>query len=232
MLDILKPLDLDNTESKARSRRALKSKAVAQKASNPPVTLPQLPKASLVSLLKLTQTLFKHFRWKSYLIYFPILVIGLLSYAATAFIFLTIEPRSIQHVLLTNSYAPLIIVSGMAHFALFSYLLLNSRRGAVISLVLSVLLFLQLQQILTQQLATQVVVSGVVIELTVTILSLVVRALHPRLQTLHDKLPRLKGRKTQDVDLAPPAADIIDPPPTAVPQRKRGRKRQHHFFGK
>lgn len=134
--------------------------------------------------------------------------------------------------LLTNSYVPLIIVSGMAHWALFSYLFLSTRLGAIISIVLSALLFLQLQQVLTDQLTIQVVIAGVILELAATVLSLVLKALSPKLQTLHGKLPRLKGRKPQDVDLAPPAADITDPPPPVVPQRKRGRKRQHHFFGK
>lgn len=236
MQDILKPLDLDTSTGKARSRRALRTTTSLnqdqESRQNRRHDLNNLPAISPSTLFKPARSLLRRFPWKSYLVYFPILVIGVIGYAITVFIFMTIEPRSIQHTLLTNSYAPLMISSGLAHFAVFSYLLLSTRRGAVVSLILSALLFLRLQQVLTQELAIQVVLLGISVEVTALVLALLLNIAQPKLQGLHGKIPRWKGRKLPGVDLTHPTTKPTDPQEPKTSSRKRGRKRKHHFFGK
>lgn len=213
MQDIVKPLQLHSTELAASRRSRESSRDVI---NQPP----------------LFQNLLQRFPAKKYALRLPILAIGALCYAGSGFIFLTIEPRSIQHILLPNSYSPLVGLLAFGHFCTFSYLFLNSRRGAVISLVLSAIFFLRLQQVLTQEIVLQVVIGGIVIEVVYLVLRAILKLLQPHVIKLSDRLPKrtTHSRSHADQVAEEQATELLDHP--SHPQRKRGRKRKHHFFGK
>lgn len=207
MSSILRPLQLDDqptaqTPGLARSRRLTSTQ------SSVPIT-----------------ELLSRIAWKEYLLHAPILLLGLFGYAGVIFIFGWIEPRSIQNVFFPNTYAPLLLVSAAAHFCFFSFVFLNSRRGIITSLVLTILLFLRLQQVLTVPISLWVIGIGGSVEVSYQMLRLFVRRVGPSmtipaLPVLH-VLSKPKS-KNSTTEAAPP-------PPR---QRKHGRKRKHHFFGK
>ena len=133
------------TTTRAASR--LKRKPVSprksesdQKQTRQPVAAAQRKKTTLQNSLVIKLG-------KQYLAHLPTLLIGLgfsfLSYKILTYI----HPDSIKHVLLPNSYLPLLLTIFFALFFLASYLLLNSRRGFFISYFAVIILFLTLQQV-------------------------------------------------------------------------------------
>jgi len=132
-----------------------------------PQPAPSLPPLAVKS--RLQRTLPKpSFNRKRYFLHLPILVLGIVGYFLTGFVFLYLEPVSIRDVLVTNTYLPLLILVGLSNFFFFSYLFLNSRRGFVISLLSIVLLFLRLQQVLSFPLIIGLIVVGIIFEVILT----------------------------------------------------------------
>lgn len=81
-----------------------------------------------------------------YVKHLPTLVFAFLFFTTTYLILTRIHPESIRHFLIPNSYLPLLISAFLFSFFLFSFILLNSRRGFLISLLVLIFLFLHLQQ--------------------------------------------------------------------------------------
>ncbi len=223
MSSILRPLQLEDTtpepvRSLAKSRRpvAPPNKPIfrprfspKEQSTLPSVSLPAIP-------------------WKEYFLHLPILMLGLLAYIGVAFIFLTIEPASIQNVLLPNTYLPLLAVAAAGHFCLFSFLFLNSRRGFLISLGLTALLFLRLQQVLTVPLTFWITLSLISIELAVLLVSRLVSQAKGTLSL--PKLPQWKYSASRSEAARNPELQPFTEPPKHTP--KHGRKRKRRFFGK
>lgn len=85
--------------------------------------------------------------FKPYLQHWPTLLLALTFTAATYLILTRVSPASIRHVLLPNTYLPLLVTAFLAFWFGFSFILLNSRRGLFLSLALTTFLFLRLQQV-------------------------------------------------------------------------------------
>lgn len=101
----------------------------------------------------------------------PTLVLALLSYAAVGYLVFNIHPGSIQNWLFPNSYLPFHLLWFTANFFLFSFLLLNSRRGYLVAFFLAIVGFLTLQSFkLTPKFAIVLLVLFAIIEILGTIL--------------------------------------------------------------
>jgi len=217
MSSILRPLQLD--ESPPEPTTLARSRRVA----------PPLGKLSRPSV---GVTLPKIIPVKEYLQHLPILVIGLGLYAVILFVLNTVDPDLVQNVWIPNSYAPLLILVGAANFCFFSYVFLNTRRGFLSGLYLTVLLFLKLQQVLTPSLAIWTAGVFVVTELIFIVLHRIFLRFQPtfRIPSM-PSFPSWRGSR-QD---APSDAVETSPLKPVTPSKKssrHGRKRKHHFFGK
>ncbi len=80
--------------------------------------------------------------------FLPLLALGLASFAACLYIFTTIRPEEIANVLFFQSYLPLLLVVFAAVFFTSNFFFLHSRRAAEISFLCTLLLFLQLQDVI------------------------------------------------------------------------------------
>jgi hypothetical protein len=99
----------------------------------------------------------------------PAFFLSLPFYGAAFYIFTRIQPNLIRHWLIPNSYLPLLVVMLIANTFLFGFLFLNTRRGLVVSLLLTVLLFLKLQLVIfTPGLIFIMLISFGIIELLLT----------------------------------------------------------------
>ena len=108
---------------------------------------------------------------KKYLKHLPLLLLSMPFYTGAYYIFINIHPDKIKHFLIPNTYLPLQLVLFGGNFFLFSYLLLNTRRGFGISLFIALTLFLKLQ-LITNYLTVAIVLAtiGLVIELAISLL--------------------------------------------------------------
>jgi hypothetical protein len=95
-------------------------------------------------------------------------LLAVIGYSGIAFILLRIQPSSIQHIFLPNSYSPLLFLFFVSTFFLSSFLLNNTRRGLLISFVLTLYLFLRLQQLLTFPLGVGIAIPFLLYELLMT----------------------------------------------------------------
>jgi hypothetical protein len=214
MQSILRPLQLEQKDLASSRRKG---------STNQPISLDEVPslrkKRTQFSFQNVT--FFRHIPWKEYFFHLPVLFLGLIGLGGVIFIFGWVEPSSIQHMYVPNSYAPLLLTVAAGTFFCGSYLFLNSRRGLLTSVVITSILFLKLQQVLTWTLV--VIILGVA--LGAEIISLVLIAvLHPL--TLRFSFPKFQ-RPARSVDLVKSKDESPKPRP-----RKHGRKRKHHFFGK
>lgn len=83
----------------------------------------------------------------------------------------TVPPASIANWLMPNTYFPFLLLFGSASFFLASFMWLNTRRGAITTLIVLSLLFLKLQKIMINwQVVLGVVSLFVIIELVFTYL--------------------------------------------------------------
>lgn len=219
MPSILRPLQLDEsppeTQTLARSRRRAVPKALGTLKA-PPLHF-ELP--AIIPL-------------KEYLHHLPILLIGLGLVGIILFVLNTIEPELLQNVWIQNSYAPFLILVGAANFCIFSYLFLNTRRGFLASLYVTVLLFLKLQQVLTTSLITWTAVAFFITEIIFIVLHRIFLRFQP---TLH--IPNMPSFSSWRASRREVTGDLIDTSPlkpSSPPKsaRRHGRKRKHHFFGK
>jgi hypothetical protein len=88
------------------------------------------------------------FYWKKYLLYFPVLILGIMGYAVTGLILFHIEPRSIEHVILPHSFLPLLLSISWGNFFFFSYLFLNVRRSLILTILITIGVYLRIIQVL------------------------------------------------------------------------------------
>lgn len=234
MSSILKPLQLDEPQTKstnlARSRRKTSPK-VTEPTVVPHIRrqVPLSASTNSIPFIDSFRSIAGHIDWKEYLLHLPLLISALLAYCGVIFIFGWIEPRSIQNIFLPNSYAPLLLVCTVANFCLFSYFFLNSRRGIIVSIVITILLFLRLQQVLTLPISLSVILLGGAIEVAYLVLRFFYRKVAHRLSL--PTLPKLPRKESEQSSLTPQpfASSTAELSPR---QRKHGRKRKHHFFGK
>ncbi|MBU0576409.1 hypothetical protein KJ707_02850 [Patescibacteria group bacterium] len=84
---------------------------------------------------------------KKYFKHLPLLFLSLPFYFGAYYILTAIHPTQIQHFLIPNTYLPLQLVFFCANFFFFSFLMLKTRRGLELSLLLGFALFLKLQGI-------------------------------------------------------------------------------------
>lgn len=84
---------------------------------------------------------------KKYLKHLPLLIISLPFYGLVYYLLTRVHPDKIRHFLIPNTYLPFQLPLFMANFFLFSYLLLNTRRGLELSLLIMLTLFLKLEAI-------------------------------------------------------------------------------------
>lgn len=117
------------------------------------ITSPKNNSVSLNSNKKLGKRLISGFTFLAGLIgnYFrhlPALISGLFFVAVDYYILTKINPGSIQHFILPNSYLPFLLVTFLSLFFLVSFFLLNSRRGFFIALAVTIFLFFRIQQVL------------------------------------------------------------------------------------
>jgi hypothetical protein len=91
-------------------------------------------------------------QWRSWLQaywqHLPTLLVGLIFAAVTGLILTQVQPLKIKHFLLPHSYLPLLLAVFATCWFVASFVLLNTRRGLILALWCSLLLFLRLQQVL------------------------------------------------------------------------------------
>jgi hypothetical protein len=96
----------------------------------------------------------------------PTFVAGLIFAAVTYWFISHINPNQVKHFILPNTYLPLLLLVFLTSFFLSGFIWLNSRRGLMTAVIITILLFLQLQQaIITSTIILAIVVPLVVIEL-------------------------------------------------------------------
>ncbi len=117
-------------------------------------------KSSVSNQLPLAQKYIKHL---------PLLLLAGLCYAITASIFTFIDPEKIRNVILTNAYFPLLGITAIGHFFLFTFFFLHIRRGILMSIFLTLLLFCQLQQVLYWQVIVFCTLPLLLIEVVLTL---------------------------------------------------------------
>ena len=100
-----------------------------------------------------------------YLLRLPTLFLSFVGYGAAFFIITHVYPEQVQSFLLPNTYLPLLLAFAEGHFFFFSYIFMKTRRGLLITLLLTTLLFLQLQTLLSLTFAGIVIGFFALIEL-------------------------------------------------------------------
>lgn len=82
---------------------------------------------------------------KNYIKHFPTLIISLPFFWAVVYIYTNVYPLRIKNILFASSYLPFLLCFFLANFFFFAFLSLNTKKGLLISLLLSFILFLKLQ---------------------------------------------------------------------------------------
>jgi hypothetical protein len=90
--------------------------------------------------------------FKKYLIHLPTFILALISWYICYYILTRIHPSAIKNLLIHNSYFIFHLSFFFANFFSWSFLFLNSRRGLIIALGTTAMLFLKLQQVMLQPL--------------------------------------------------------------------------------
>jgi hypothetical protein len=105
-----------------------------------------------------------------YLNYLPTLVLGGLFAIGLYYLVSTVPPDQIKHFIIPGSYLPFTLGLLLSTWFITSFLLLNSRRGLLISLFLTWLVFLKLQQVMmSPQLVLISLVPFVIVEIFLTL---------------------------------------------------------------
>ena len=156
-----KEASADILESKYTSiKKSAPTSTEIKKISSPNHTFTSRIKSNQSALLKLSK------------IQMPahahLLVMAAIGYLLIVYIFLRVHPQSIAHFLFPNSYLPLLLIFCFANFCLFTFIFHHTRRGLLFALMLTVDLFLQLQQFLTIKITLIVGVAFLVYELAIT----------------------------------------------------------------
>ncbi len=101
----------------------------------------------------------------------PTLILALIFYGITARILFTVYPDGIKNFLVNGAFLPFLVPAFLGNFFFFSFLFVNTRRGFLASACLTLLLFLQLQQVLTLPVGAVVVTLFLFTELLLTIVA-------------------------------------------------------------
>lgn len=83
-----------------------------------------------------------------YIRHLPTLILGLIFSGGVYYILINISPDRIKHFILPNTYLPLLLTFFFAAMFIFSFIWLNTVRGFFTAIVLSIILFLMLQQVI------------------------------------------------------------------------------------
>jgi len=84
----------------------------------------------------------------SYLKHLPTLIMGVI-FAYLLYLFLNYtHPSQVKHFLVPNSFLPLLVQVFLSSFFLMSFLFLSSRRGLLVSLWITAMLFLKVQNVI------------------------------------------------------------------------------------
>ncbi|MEA2056148.1 MAG: hypothetical protein U9O78_00305 [Patescibacteria group bacterium] len=120
-------------------------------------------KKSSFNLFSLLQYYFNHLPC----LFLAIVFNGLLYYLVTH-----VNPSQIKNFLLPNTYLPFLLILFFASWFSISFLMLNSRRGLVITLLLVWIVFLKLQKVIfTQQLIIFSLLPFIVLEIILALTS-------------------------------------------------------------
>lgn len=82
-----------------------------------------------------------------YLKHLPVLLFSFPFYFGLLYIFTQINPEAVKNILVPNSYLPLLLLIYFATLFSCTFFMLSFKRGIVISSVVTLLLFLRLQQV-------------------------------------------------------------------------------------
>lgn len=127
---------------KAISRLKKTSKATNQKYFTPTGSSSFSPKQT-------TQTKTKRLSLvERYLRYLPTLVLSIPFLLVSYYILTKIPPNQIKDSILPNTYLPLLVAIFLSNLFVWSFILLKTFRGLVISTIITIFLFLKLQQVL------------------------------------------------------------------------------------
>lgn len=88
--------------------------------------------------------------FSQYLEHLPTLLLAFMSGFGLWKLISTVRPQEIKHFILPNTYLPFLILFFLTIFFITSYFLLNTRRGFFISLFLTIISFLKLQQVILE----------------------------------------------------------------------------------
>ena len=110
-------------------------------------------------------------RSKRYLRHLPLLFLGVLFYSLTGFILGDVQPAAIRDFLVPTAYLPLLGVVFLGAFFSAAFALLHTRRGLLVALGVTTLLFLKLQAVvLTAEVFAVIAIVLAVVEITAVIL--------------------------------------------------------------
>lgn len=186
--------------------------------------LSQSPLADSSSFSRIVQLWHIFFR---YIIKFsPLLLIAVACYLMCAYIFFRVDPESVRNTWITNSYAPLILLSAVGHFCFFSVVLMHFRRGALVTAVLSLSLFVKLQGLFQDNIFLSLALVATFIEA----LFITLEFFWKRWKLQHKQVAQ--AERHSDI-----SSENLSKPHQATSQseqtssRRRGRQRKHHFFG-
>lgn len=109
---------------------------------------------------------------KQYFSHLPTLAMaGIFAYL-TSLLMHQVHPSQVKHFILPNSYLPLLILVFITTFFLVSWMLLNTRRGFLAALALSLILFLRVQQVVLNPSTILIILSPLlVIEVAVSLIN-------------------------------------------------------------
>jgi len=168
----------------------------------------------------LTQLRKKYFAW------LPLLIAAVLCAAGVTALLMSVEPAQLRDLLLPNSYAPLVLLWAVGQFFFWSFVFLNTRRGSLVALFFTAVLFLQLQALLTAHISLQIGAVCLVIEISSESFLLLWRR-------YSSQISRSRFQFTPAQEIYPTTA--VSEKKEVLPSsrhRRHGRQRQHHFFGK
>jgi hypothetical protein len=131
------------------------------------IEIPTIPSAPAVKKRKKLPRFSIPFR--SYLGHLPALFMSFIFYGLMIFIFIYIDPKSIENTPVPHLYFPLLTTAFLGDFFFFSFLFLNSRKGFLTALVLTSLLFVRLQHILSFPVVLVTAILFIFVELLLTI---------------------------------------------------------------
>lgn len=101
----------------------------------------------------------------------PTLIMALVFYGITTRILFAVHPDSVKNFLVNGAFLPFLLPAFLGNFFFFSFLFANTRRGFLTAICLTLLLFLQLQQVLTLPIVAVVATPFLFSELLLTIVA-------------------------------------------------------------